>query len=615
MKFLLVDDDPSAGELLSAVLSRHHYGVELATDGQTGFDLAMHYEYALILLDVQLPQMDGIRLCRQLRAQGCQTPILMLTGKDASEDIVAGLDAGADDYVTKPWEASQLIARIRALLRRSRGTMQSVCLTWGHLSLDTLSAQVTYRDRVVALRPKEYSLLELFLQHPQRFFTRSVIIDHLWSMDNFPSESAVTNLIKDLRRRLRSVGMTEELIETVYGLGYRLNTSPTTQVAALPANSSNSDSSSSGVEVSADEIEQLVERYRLSLQQRVEQLEAAEQAYRTATLTLPQQRQAKAEAHKLAGSLGTYGYQASSTMARAIEHLLQEDTTLNESQGTQFSQLLRQLKQTLAQPQSTPFVASPPPMQQQVSVLLVDGGDEDLNLLNALQQAAPAWVAMVVSLRDRAAIQPWLAQHPLSTVVFRFQGAVATEEAALIRDIKQQFPATPVVTLIEQDGLDTRLNILHSGSERCLLQPFTADHIFDAIAQVLPLPSSKTAKVLAVDDDPVILQTLACLLEPRGLQIQSLENPCQFWELFTTLQPNLLLLDLELPTVNGLELCRMVRQDAHYGDIPILVITAHTDINSIQQVFAAGADDFVGKPISGPELVSRVLSRIQRSRL
>lgn len=173
-----------------------------------------------------IPKLDGLSVCRKLRYQGCQTPILMLTAKNSDEDVVTGLDAGADDYVTKPCVPSHLIARIRALSRRQRCLTTAAILTWGALCLDPNQLQVTYRQQVLILSPKEYSLLELFLRDPQRIFSRSSIIDHLWSIDDSPTDAAVTNLIKDLRHKLRAVGMREELIETVYRLGYRLKAAP-----------------------------------------------------------------------------------------------------------------------------------------------------------------------------------------------------------------------------------------------------------------------------------------------------------------------------------------------------------------------------------------------------
>ena len=225
MRILLVEDELQTSKLISATLEAHRYAVDSVADGMVGLDMANRWTYDLILLDIMLPNLNGIEVCRRLRAKGCQTPILMLTAKNADEDVIAGLDAGADDYLVKTSHSSQLLARMRALLRR-RGQSPSPVLSWGGLCLDPAAARVTYNENVIALRPKEYTLLELFLRNPHRIFSRSTIIEHLWSLDDTPVEGAITNLIKDLRQRLKSAGMTVNLIETIYGLGYRLKELP-----------------------------------------------------------------------------------------------------------------------------------------------------------------------------------------------------------------------------------------------------------------------------------------------------------------------------------------------------------------------------------------------------
>ena len=169
MKILLVEDDEHTAKLISDALTAHHYLVNTAKDGHTGLELTKTYSYDLILLDVIVPGLDGMRLCRQLRAQGAQMPILMLTGKDSSGDRIEGLEAGADDYVVKPFNIPELIARVRALLRRRQGVLQTM-IRWERLQLDLDTSEVTYNQTPVHLTPKEYGLLELFLCNPRRNF-------------------------------------------------------------------------------------------------------------------------------------------------------------------------------------------------------------------------------------------------------------------------------------------------------------------------------------------------------------------------------------------------------------------------------------------------------------
>ncbi|HEY9664868.1 MAG TPA: response regulator, partial [Allocoleopsis sp.] len=165
------------------------------------------------------------------------------------------------------------------------------------------------------------------------------------------------------------------------------------------------------------------------------------------------------------------------------------------------------------------------------------------------------------------------------------------------------------------DSLSDRLAVSRLGARQFLHKPATPEQIFQAIVRVLSNTQELEAKVLMVDDDPAVLSLLSEMLAPWGLDLVRLSEPQRFWEVLLATSPDLIILDLEMPQVNGLELCRVVRQDSQRGDLPILVVTAHTDVESLQQAFAAGADDFITKPVMGPELVTRVLSRIERTRL
>ncbi|HEY9729306.1 MAG TPA: response regulator transcription factor [Chroococcales cyanobacterium] len=221
MRILLVEDDERLTDAIAEDLTEHHYAIEVAGDGEMGWELVNTFTYDLILLDVMLPKIDGITLCRQLRSQGCSVPILMITARDTITDKVVGLDAGADDYLVKPFDLQELSARIRALLRRGASTLPPV-LEWEGIRLDPSTCEVFYQDRLVPLSPKEYSLLEFFLRNRRRVFSRAQILEHLWPFERLPEEATVKAHIRGLRQKLEAVGAPGDLIETVYGLGYRL---------------------------------------------------------------------------------------------------------------------------------------------------------------------------------------------------------------------------------------------------------------------------------------------------------------------------------------------------------------------------------------------------------
>ncbi|MEO1395974.1 MAG: response regulator transcription factor [Cyanobacteria bacterium J06634_5] len=222
MRILLVEDDTRLAETLAEALNDQRYVVDIAADGETGWHQANILEYDLILLDVMLPELDGISLCARLRSHGSEVPILMLTACDTVHNEVSGLDAGADDYVVKPVDLQKLFARIRALLRRGSGNASPI-LEWGDLQLDPSTYEVSYALNPVRLTPKEFALLELLLRNGRRVLSRSVMLEHAWSLDSPPEEHTVKVHIRGLRQKLKAAGASATLIETVHSMGYRLS--------------------------------------------------------------------------------------------------------------------------------------------------------------------------------------------------------------------------------------------------------------------------------------------------------------------------------------------------------------------------------------------------------
>lgn len=222
MKLLIVEDDPVIAQTLKLLLSSCGYAVDIAANGEAGLEMVDAFKYDLMLLDVMLPGLSGISMCQQLRAQKIYTPILLLTGQGGGQQKAIALNAGADDYVVKPFEPEELIARVQALLRRGEITSQPI-LTWGYLSVDPSIRQVTYGNRLLSLTPKEYAILELFLRSPQKTFSSQAILDHVWNSAECPGEEAVRVHIKELRHKLMGIKAPKDLIKTIYRVGYRLN--------------------------------------------------------------------------------------------------------------------------------------------------------------------------------------------------------------------------------------------------------------------------------------------------------------------------------------------------------------------------------------------------------
>jgi two-component system copper resistance phosphate regulon response regulator CusR len=215
-----VEDDGKAARFLKQGLEEEGHAVDVAVDGEAGAQLGHLNPYDLIVLDLQLPRKTGLELSRELRREGIETPILMLTGRDSTEDVVRGLDAGADDYLTKPFDFDELLARVRALTRRQL-TGVAGALRYEDVELDRLRGVVTRAGRPVDLSPREFRLLEYFLLHPEQVVTRTTLLQQVWNMSFDPETNVVEAHLSNLRRKLEGANW-PRLIQTVRGAGYAL---------------------------------------------------------------------------------------------------------------------------------------------------------------------------------------------------------------------------------------------------------------------------------------------------------------------------------------------------------------------------------------------------------
>lgn len=221
MRVLVVEDEPGMAGFIQQGLGEAGYAVDVARDGAEGLEYALAAEYDLLLLDIMMPRKSGLELLRALRERGHETPVLLLTARDAVEDRVKGLDAGADDYLVKPFSFAELLARLRALLRRpplQSGTTLSV----GDLTLDTVTRQVERAGRSIELTPREFSLLEYLMRHENQVLTRTQIAEHVWNFDFASDTNVIDVYIGYLRRKLEPDGAAP-LIHTVRGVGYRIS--------------------------------------------------------------------------------------------------------------------------------------------------------------------------------------------------------------------------------------------------------------------------------------------------------------------------------------------------------------------------------------------------------
>ncbi|PSB30026.1 response regulator [Stenomitos frigidus] len=611
MRILLVEDDKVLLNVLLETLTRQHYVVDVAEDGQTGWDYAQSTSYDLILLDVGLPELDGIALCQRLRTEKCTSPILLMTAREANGDRVRGLDSGADDYLIKPLDLAELQARIRALLRRGEVAPTTV-LQWGQLRLDPRSCQVQYGEKVLGLTPKEYSLLEVFLRNPARVFSRGQLVEHLWTFDDPPQEDSVKAHIKGLRQKLKAAGAAD-WIENVYGLGYRLRQETNDRPTESPVNPKSSDketlplSPAPVVEMQFHQgLDHLWKQSRELMTERLAVLQQAVAAVEQNTLAIELRQAARQAAHKLAGVLGMFDRPEGTVLARQIEEILlgQGDCRQEDDLGG----LVQQLDRLLDLQNVEPVAAS-----TSDRLLLID---PDPALGQALQQLGQAASLHWQQVDTLEAAKLWLQSHTPDLVVLSIDGLGQRElSLVLLAELAARTPAIPVLVIASADGLLDRVTVARSGGQAFLVQPMTAAQVWASATQLLQQAQSRLVRVLVVDDDPIFLTVLRSMLEPWGMRFTGLDQPLQFWDVLRSTDPDLLILDVDMPQVSGIELCQAVRTDPTWQGLPILFLTAHSDRDTIQQGFAAGADDYVTKPVVGAELITRITNRLDRAHL
>ncbi|MEO1095017.1 MAG: response regulator [Cyanobacteria bacterium J06638_28] len=632
MRILLVEDDDSVAKYLEKSLISEHYAVDVANDGQAGWQLVKSFNYDLIVLDVMLPKLDGIQLCQRLRDNSYHMPVLLVTALDSGSQKISGLDAGADDYITKPFELKELLARVRVLLRRTQTPLLST-LKWGALQLDPNSQEVNYGDQALNLTPKEFRLLELFLRKPSQVFSRGAILDSLWNCNEAPGEDTVTAHMRGLRRKLVNVGAPSDLIATVYGVGYRLKPIETAEAQPNPQSLPQTDQPAPVSTLTATQKQQtqtaLATLWRSVKSQHLAKLEIIKQtihALQGQELNEPLRQKATQAAHSLTGALGIFGLQSGSDLARSIEQILRGKAPIDLDSQTHLvktvSMLEAELSQALGQIE--------PPASGAVAPLFILV-DNDLPLLQQLMKGLQAQGLAVVTALTEAALQglqttlkqpsqvnlKTLASKHLPVDVVLLNFALAGSNRTTLQWLSQLIHQVPpmLVLVCSPDGsLANRVKAAHLGNHSFFHNPDVAE-VLKVVLEMRSHLQPLSHKVLAVDDDCQILEALQTLLEPQGLQLTTLNQPRDFWSTLQTSSPDLLLLDIEMPTFSGFELCQAIRQAPVWSRLPIVFLTAHSDAETKAAALRVGANDLVEKSSADATLLQRLFEQLKQSQL
>jgi DNA-binding response OmpR family regulator len=622
MKILLIEDDQVLVELLTKALSQQSYVIDVATDGEQGWIYASTYTYDLIILDWSLPKLDGIQLCQRFRAHDDDTPIILLTSRSGSQNKIVGLDAGADDYICKPFDVEELEARIRALLRRLHCNFLPV-LRWGDLTLNPCTSEITYQRQLLSLTAKEYRLLELFMRHSQEVFSVEDIIERLWSSSEYPAEATVRSHLRRLRHKLKAVKFPDDLITTVRGQGYCLKALPFNsdfgeEAVAIPSLSSSN--SLEQPDKSSQHLTALTAIWSKSQAQRKQQLASLEQTIKALSLgklEISDRLSAILTAHSLAGNLGQFGLDQAAQLAKGIEQQLQDDLTQSSPKLSLLADKLAALTKELGnQTQIAAQIAQK--LADDSPLLLIVSHDQQL-IAQLVAEATQQGIRTKIISNPRE-VETWLEArqgnhqqlpHAVLLTISFAEGEPESpsreEYLALIAEFKLLTPSIPVIVVADRDRFQDRLLVARHGGKFFLTQPVNSQQMI-ALCQTASQYSSLGKKIMIVDDDIELLQTLPTLLEPWGFKLTTLDDPRQFWDVLQAVAPDLLVLDIEMPHLSGIELCKVLRTHTYWCRLPVLFLSVHQDDNIHEEAFASGANDFVNKPVFAPQFAHRILN-------
>ena len=598
MRILLVDDDEQLMEVLANKLIEERYAVDLASTGEMGWEFILLFNFDLVILDWMLPDIDGVSLCRQIRAKGYTMPIMLLSARNRHTDKVGALDAGADDYVVKPFDFDELTARIRALLRREIN-VASPTIQWNGLSLDPLTHEVHHQQQLLSLTPKEYGIIELLMRHPQQVFSPDAIINNLWAGEDPPGSEAVRTHIKGLRQKLKAVGLDKDTIKTVYGVGYRLK-----DIADY-------DRSSEPITTDRQEHQAVVSQTWSKFQdlalQRLADVEKFAVALVEASVTPKIHQQARRSAHKLAGSLGCFGFPEGSKIAKQLERLLEE----NSPTAIELARVQQLISALQAELDRQPFVETvKDALNKNISLLIIDRDTDYVQRLVAQAHHSGMKTHVASDVKQAKAI---ITHASIDAVLHKItfpNGA----DLQFLEQLHYRMPQLAIVAIAESAQLSDRLDIVRKGGNLTLQYPVEPSTAIDAVAELIQTAGG-AAKVLIVDDDPQVLMSLKISLQPWGFELTTLNEPEHIGEVLEDIEPDLLVLDIEMPGINGIELCQILRSDRRWQQLPILFLSVHHDAKTQDRAFAFGADDYVSKPVTGSILANRILNRLRRNRI
>lgn len=628
MRILLVDDDEILIDILEKTLQNQNYTIDAVMDGQQGWTYVSTYNYDLIILDWSLPKLDGISLCKRIRHYGYNMPIMILTARHSSQEKSYALDVGADDYLCKPFDIEELMARIRALFRRSQSYDQSSpLLNWGNLYLDPCICQVSYQGNTVQLTTKEYQLLELFLRHPHEVFNIEAIIENLWSSLEYPSEATVRSHLRHLRQKLKQAGLSENPIDTLRGRGYCLKSQPMKTEIKTEQNTlvfpSEIEKEKHLQQLTA--LNNIWEKYQNKRQEQLNILQTTLNQIKEQKINKNQLKKAIDNCHKLAGNLGVFGCNEASYLASQLEQLLKENLENKLDKIKQFETILNNLIWQI-NPQEDQQLN---PLSNQIidhcPLILVIS--EDVQFKKLFNQEAVKKGIITVTMTDLETVKIWFKslekeQFPdvvIMNIAFnQWQQELIEEYLAFITELNLQTPPIPSIIIGDRyernfshrTSAQERLLIAEKGGTFYLKKPLTPQEVIK-FCQIALKRYTQGRKIMIIDEDEELLRLLPIYLQPWGFNITTLHDTRQFWDVLCAIAPDVLILEIEMPYLNGIEICKMLRTHAQWYQLPIIYYTKHTEPIILEKAFNSGVNDIIPKTLTERTLAQRIIKNIE----
>lgn len=635
MKLLLVDDDPRFSNTAKMILQKNFYEIDLLDNGKLVLPSLEKNDYDLLILDVMIPFFDGISICRTLRKNNYEIPILLLTALQGKNDKLKAFEAGGDDYLIKPFDWDELLARIRALLRRKDKNKDiSSILEYRKFVLNFDTKQVSYDDQNLSLTPTEYKILEIFLNNPTKLFSMDNLVDQLWELDDIPTNSTIRSHIKGLRRKLKKVDAPDDIIKTVYGMGYRLNCDENEEENEPENLHKTNDNEQELITIketinlsSIDKNKPINKEIKETKQQRISKTllkiwEMEKQSvfddinflytYNQEINFSLKKEEFVRKSHNLVGFLGSIGLLEASGICKQLENLFKEDSFDKNKHKKTLNQQLNQLFISLQELDNKELKSiddnSSKINQINKTILIIDNPSNLINKLSKLSQLLHWHIILTSNVKD---VLKTIKNINLDGIIVDpYLENNKNKSDKILKKLKEKLPDTPLIVLTEKDDLQSRLEATKFQVKAFLSKNMQPEKIINIIDK--SLNPSENYKVLLVDDDPKFLNSFKAQITDNKLEIVTTNDPLKLYEFMDKIEPELLILDLQMPNLNGIDLCKIVRNDPRWYRLPIIFLTAHLDNNTIDQIIAAGADDFVPKSKIGLELNHRIITHLKR---